>query len=57
MQALLVELLDNFEFNPAPGNVEIKRAAAVIMQPMVRGQEGKGTQLPLTVTILEKPSA
>ena len=57
MQALLVELIDNFDFSPAPGNLEIKRAVAGALQPMVRGQESKGTQLPLTVTILGKPNA
>jgi len=56
MQALLVELIDNFDFSPASGNIEVKRAAAGALQPMVRGQESKGTQLPLTVTILGKPN-
>ena len=34
MQAMLIELVDNFEFSPPPGNVEIIRAAAGIMSPM-----------------------
>ena len=34
MQATLIELVDNFEFSPPPGNIEIIRAAATIMSPM-----------------------
>ena len=34
MQATLVELVDNFEFSPPTGNIEIIRAAASVMSPM-----------------------
>jgi len=34
MQAILIELLDNFEFSPAPGNIEIFRGSAGMMTPM-----------------------
>ena len=33
MQAILVELVENFEWSPAPG-IEIFRAAAGLMSPM-----------------------
>lgn len=34
MQALLVELVENFEYSPPPGNVEIRRAAVSLMFPL-----------------------
>jgi hypothetical protein len=34
MQAILIELLENFEFSPPPGHVEIIRGAAGLMTPM-----------------------
>lgn len=34
MQAILVELVENFEFSPPPGDVEILRVAAGVMGPM-----------------------
>lgn len=34
MQTVLIELLENFEFLPPPGNVEIIRAATGLMTPM-----------------------
>ncbi|KAF8589246.1 cytochrome P450 [Ramaria rubella] len=34
MQAMLIELLENFEFSPAPGNPEIIRCATGFMSPM-----------------------
>ncbi|KAF8576236.1 cytochrome P450 [Ramaria rubella] len=49
MQAILIELIENFEFSPAPGNPEIVRSATVVMVPMINGSPGKA-QLPLTVT-------
>lgn len=33
MQTILIELLESFEFSPAPG-VEIRRAPAGLMTPM-----------------------
>jgi hypothetical protein len=50
MQALLIELVENFEFSPPPGDIDVKRGMAAIMIPMVKGQEKKGKQLFLTVT-------
>jgi hypothetical protein len=34
MQAVLIELLENLDFSPPPGNVEIIRCATRIMTPM-----------------------
>jgi len=52
MQAILIELLENFEFSPPPGNVEIIRGPAGIMTPMVKGATKRRGNLPLTVTAL-----
>ena len=34
MQAILIEIIESFEFSPAPGNIEIMRGAAFLMTPM-----------------------
>ena len=34
MQAILIELLENLEFLPPPGNIEIMRCATGLMTPM-----------------------
>lgn len=34
MQAILIEMIENFEFSPPPGNIEIIRGAAGLMLPM-----------------------
>jgi hypothetical protein len=34
MQVMLAELIENFEFSPPPGNVEIVRAVTTVMCPM-----------------------
>ncbi|KAF8578884.1 PAH-inducible cytochrome P450 monooxygenase PC-PAH 4 [Ramaria rubella] len=54
MQAILIELVENFDFGPAPGNVEITRRVAAIVQPMVKGRENAGAQMPLTVTAINE---
>ncbi|GJJ11629.1 hypothetical protein Clacol_005865 [Clathrus columnatus] len=52
MQAILIELLENFEFSPSPGNVEIIRGSTGVMAPMVKGSTNGRTQLPVTLTPL-----
>ncbi|GJJ11630.1 hypothetical protein Clacol_005866 [Clathrus columnatus] len=52
MQAILIELLENFELSPSPGNVEIIRGSAGVMAPMVKGSTNGRTQLPITLTPL-----
>ncbi|GJJ11694.1 hypothetical protein Clacol_005930 [Clathrus columnatus] len=49
MQAILLELIENFEFSPPPGNIEIIRASVRVMGPMVKGSKSGRTELPLTV--------
>jgi hypothetical protein len=49
MQALLTELIENFEF-VSPG-LEIQRLPAGLMVPMVRGKMSEGTQMPLQVSL------
>jgi hypothetical protein len=34
MQAVIIELLENLEFSPPPGNIEIIRCATGVMTPM-----------------------
>ncbi|KAF8580093.1 PAH-inducible cytochrome P450 monooxygenase PC-PAH 1 [Ramaria rubella] len=50
MQAILAELITNFEFSPPPGNVEIIRAPTNLMVPLVRGSETRNIELPLVIT-------
>jgi len=49
MQTLLIELIDKFEYEPAPGNPEIIPATPHIISPMVKGKEGR-SQLPLLIS-------
>ncbi|KAF8525701.1 cytochrome P450 [Gautieria morchelliformis] len=42
MQAILIQLIENFEFSSPPGDMEIKGGFAANVQPMVKGQEAKG---------------
>jgi hypothetical protein len=50
-------MVDNVEFSPPPGDIQVKRGYAGIMQPMVKGQENKGTQMPLAVTAIPQVSS
>lgn len=52
MQTILIELLENFEFLPPPGNIEIIRAATGLMTPMVKDSPTRKSELPLTVVAL-----
>jgi len=49
MQAVLIELLENFEFT-LPDDVDIIRVYGGTMTPMIAGQTDQGTQMPLIVT-------
>ncbi|KAJ8521421.1 hypothetical protein ONZ45_g1869 [Pleurotus djamor] len=53
LQALLVEMIENFEFS-LPRDVEIMRLPAGIMIPMVKGRMHEGTQMPLNLTLVEE---
>ncbi|TRM57157.1 cytochrome P450 [Schizophyllum amplum] len=50
LSTFLVELVDKFEFAIDP-EVKILRGAAIIMPPIIEGEEAKGTQLPLRVRL------
>ncbi|KAF8500679.1 cytochrome P450 [Gautieria morchelliformis] len=50
MQAILIELLENLEFSPPPGNIEIIRGATGVMSPLIKGSSSRSAELPLTIT-------
>ncbi|OCH87516.1 cytochrome P450 [Obba rivulosa] len=50
-QALIAEILENFEFSPPPNPPEILRLPSSVMAPAVRGE--KGIQMPLQISIVE----
>ncbi|KAF8518583.1 cytochrome P450, partial [Gautieria morchelliformis] len=50
MQAILIELLENLEFSPPPGNIEIIRGATGLMSPLIKGSSSPSAELPLTIT-------
>jgi cytochrome P450 len=51
MQAVLVELVENFEYR-FPEGVEIIRLNAGLMAPMVEGKMHEGVQMPLHVSVI-----
>lgn len=51
MQAILVELIEKFEFQPVEG-VDIMRVPAGAMIPMVRGKMQEGSQMPLYISAM-----
>jgi hypothetical protein len=51
MQAVLVELIENFEYR-FPEGVEIIRLNAGLMAPMVEGKMEEGLQMPLEVSVV-----
>lgn len=52
MQEFLVSLLSNFEFSVPDNAKRIRRDRSGFVTPMVEGEECKGAQLPLTVSVL-----
>ncbi|TRM57158.1 cytochrome P450 [Schizophyllum amplum] len=50
LSTFIVELVDKFEFSIDP-KVKIQRGAAVVMSPIIEGEEDKGSQLPLRVRL------
>ncbi|KIJ37322.1 hypothetical protein M422DRAFT_781867 [Sphaerobolus stellatus SS14] len=52
MQAILIEMLENFEFSPPPGNVTIMMQASVITAPMVKGGKEGEAELPVSMRVL-----
>jgi len=51
VQATLVELINNFEFAPTKDLERLRREACLVMIPTLEGEEAKGENLPLKVTI------
>ena len=49
MQAILVGLIENFEFSLPPEKLEILRMPIGVMSPMVKGRLEEGVMMPLTV--------
>jgi hypothetical protein len=47
MHSLIVDLISNFEFLPGP--YKIKEEMADIMTPVLEGQVGEGSQLPVRI--------
>lgn len=52
MQALIVELIENFQFSLPAGGVDIQRSSAGFMIPLIRGKIEEGAQVPLTVSLV-----
>ena len=53
MQAILVALIENFEFSPSPANEEILRRPIGVMSPVVKGRQDEGVLLPLVVRAID----
>jgi len=51
-QAFLIDLLSNFEFSIPEGAKDIRRDRSGVMTPMIVGEEDRGAQLPLKVSLL-----
>ena len=52
LHTFLVTLVRHFDFSTADNGQEVKKVGAGIMVPMVVGEEHKGPQMPLKVTVL-----
>ncbi|KAI0088170.1 cytochrome P450 [Irpex rosettiformis] len=53
MQAIIVSLVENFEFSLPPTPVEILRMPIGVMSPMVKGKLNEGVMMPLTVRAIQ----
>lgn len=51
MQSLLVEIINNFELGPTKELERLRREACLVMLPTLEGEEIKGENLPLRVSI------
>ena len=52
LHTFLVTLVRQFDFSLADNGQEVKKVAPGVMMPIVVGEEHKGPQMPLKVTIL-----
>ena len=53
MQAVLVALIEKFEFSLPSPKTEILRMPVTLMSPMVKGKLDEGVMMPLLVRSLE----
>ncbi len=53
MQALLVELIEKFEFSTPEDKPEIIRFAGGLMTPLVASEMHLGSQMPLQVSLVQ----
>ncbi|KAF9646191.1 cytochrome P450 [Thelephora ganbajun] len=51
LQTLLVELVSNFEFSTNERSEKVRRLPCAVMVPAVSGEEAKGAQMPLKVSL------
>lgn len=54
-KAILSTLLATFCFGPPPGDLKVDSKQIIVTRPRIRGLEGAGTQMPLTVTPIGAP--
>ena len=52
MQSFLVTLIRKFDISHADHQPQIKRTKSAMMTPIVLGEEHKGAQLPLKITVV-----
>ena len=52
LQTLLVELISNFEFSMNEQSEKVRRLPCAVMVPAVSGEEAKGAQMPLKVSLV-----
>lgn len=51
VQALLIEIINNFELTPTEDINRLRREACLVMLPTLEGEQAKGEHLPLRVSI------
>lgn len=53
IHAFLIEIIQNFHLSYPEGAPNIIRATSGVMAPVLLGEQGKGKQLPLDITIID----
>ncbi|KAI0785740.1 cytochrome P450 [Abortiporus biennis] len=54
MQAILVELISNFEFGISEDIKKLRRQPSLAMIPVLDGEHGNGVQLPLRISLVQR---
>jgi len=52
MYAVVISLLEKFEFGPPPDGQEVIRGPLVPLIPVIKGKEKDGAKMPLTIRCL-----